>query len=74
MRESSFQTRISVPTDDVEPLMDALAEAGFLVLDSGERITTAGGLEGEATLEVATVPRQGEAAHADETLRRRDEA
>jgi hypothetical protein len=74
MREPSLKTRISVPTDDVEPLMDALSDAGFLVLDSGERITTAGGLEGEATLELVEVPSEKGASEADDAVERRDVA
>lgn len=56
MRESPFQTRISVPVDDVEPLMEALADSGLVVLDSGERVTTEDALEGEARLELLDLP------------------
>lgn len=64
MRESPFQTRINVPVDDVEPLMEALADSGFVVLDSGERVTTESDLEGEATLELLDLPDGQEVAEA----------
>lgn len=71
MRESPFQTRITAPVSDVEPLMEALADAGFMVLDSGERVTTEDALEGEATLELLDLPDGAEVPEAADPPRDR---
>lgn len=50
-----FSTTISVPSRDADRLMQTLADAGFLVLDNGSRITTDDALDGEANLEILWV-------------------
>jgi len=51
----AFETTLTVPTPQVRELMTRLARAGFLVLDTGERMTTDDGFEAEATLRLAHV-------------------
>jgi hypothetical protein len=51
----AFETTLTVPTPHVRELMARLARAGFLVLDTGERMTTDDGFEAEATLRLAHV-------------------
>ncbi len=53
MDPTGFSTRINVPTADAARFMRTLADHGFLVLDTGSRVTTDDDLYGEATLEVA---------------------
>lgn len=50
-----FATTISVPTRDAGRLMRHLADAGFLVLDNGTRVTTEEALDAEANLEIVWV-------------------
>jgi len=51
-----FTTTITCPTADVPALMKELARAGFLVLDTGHRITTDDGLFAEASLNLLRLP------------------
>jgi hypothetical protein len=51
----AFETTLTVPTAHVHELMGRLSRAGFLVLDTGERIATDDGLEAEALLRLAHV-------------------
>lgn len=74
MRDTTFQTSISVPSDDVEPLMEALADSGFVVLDTGDRITTESALEGEATLQVLDLPDDREALEHPDARREPQDA
>ncbi|HWG90293.1 MAG TPA: hypothetical protein VNZ52_05520 [Candidatus Thermoplasmatota archaeon] len=47
-----FSTSITCPTRDLSQIMKVLANAGFLVLDTGERISTDDGLFAEARLDI----------------------
>jgi len=49
----SFTTRMTLPARDVSALTALLTQAGFTVLDQGERITTDEGPDHEAALHVA---------------------
>ncbi len=51
-----FSTRISVPSDHARRLVRELTEAGFVVLDRGETITTEDDLDGESTLDILRLP------------------
>lgn len=51
-----FSTRICVSERDAPRLMTALATAGFIVLDRGERVSTEEGLFSEATLDLIVLP------------------
>lgn len=46
----AFETSVSVPTRHAHELMARLARAGFLVLDTGERVSTEDGVGAEAQL------------------------
>jgi hypothetical protein len=47
-----FETTITVPTQHLRDFTLRLADAGFLVLDRGERATTDDGWDAEAVLHV----------------------
>lgn len=49
----SFETTLTVPTPHVRELMNLLARAGFLILDTGERVLTDDG--DESTLRLAHI-------------------
>ncbi|MFA5860356.1 MAG: hypothetical protein WDA16_01545 [Candidatus Thermoplasmatota archaeon] len=51
----AFETTLTVPTAHVPEIMGRLSRAGFLVLDTGERVSTEESLEGEALLRLAHV-------------------
>lgn len=51
----AFETTLSVPTRHVRELMSRLAGAGFLILDTGERLATDEGPDAEATLRLLHV-------------------
>jgi len=58
-----FETTLSVPTRHVGELMSRLAGAGFLILDTGERLATDDGPDAEATLRLLHVaPHEAELA------------
>lgn len=65
------ETTITVPTDDLDFISDALAEAGLAVLDTGRRVTTDDGLEAEAILCIAEVgvEAEGQATRASTPVR-----
>ena len=48
----AFETTLTVPTPHLPELARRLAMAGFTVLDTGERVATEEGPEGEATVRV----------------------
>lgn len=47
---------MTVPTHHLRELTRRLRSAGFTVLDTGERVTTDEGPEGEATLRLLAIP------------------
>ena len=51
----AFETTVTVPTTHARELMTRLARAGFLVLDTGERVSTEDGLAAEAQLRLLHV-------------------
>lgn len=51
----AFETTLTVPTMHVPEIMGRLSRAGFLVLDTGERVSTEDSLEGEALLRLVHV-------------------
>lgn len=51
--------RMNVVMDDLSTLVDACCRAGWQIEDTGERITTEEGLDGEAVV-VVTVPAERE--------------
>ena len=58
-----FETTLTVPTRHVRDLMARLAGAGFLVLDTGDRLATDDGPDAEATLRLLhVVPGEADAA------------
>ena len=50
-----FETTLTVPTRHAHELMHRLAGAGFLILDTGERLATDDGPDAEATLRLLHV-------------------
>jgi hypothetical protein len=62
------ETRIDVPSDDVEWLSDRLAEAGLAVMDTGERVVTDHGEQ--AVLCAAEVDTDGQASMPRARVRR----
>jgi hypothetical protein len=50
-----FETTLCVPTRHVAELMNRLSGAGFLILDTGDRVATDDGPEAEATLRLLHV-------------------
>ena len=51
-----FETTLTVPTHHVRDLMRRLSGAGFTVLDTGMRVATDAGPDGEATLRLVHAP------------------
>lgn len=51
----AFETTVTVPTRHARELMALLAQVGFLVLDTGERVSTEDGLAAEAQLRLLHV-------------------
>lgn len=51
----AFETTITLPTQDLKELMRRLAHAGFLVLDTGDRVSTDDGTDAEATVRLLHV-------------------
>jgi len=51
-----FETTMTVPTRQLRELTTRLTKAGFTVLDTGQRIMTDDGPEGEATLRLLHIP------------------
>lgn len=51
-----FETTMNVPTRHLRELTSRLNQAGFTVLDTGARVTTDEGLEGEATVRLLHIP------------------
>ncbi len=66
------ETMVTVPSEDVEFVSDALAEAGLAVLDTGRRVTTEAGPGAETVLCIAelTGEREGEGTRASTPVRR----
>ena len=61
-----FETTMTVPTRQLRELTSRLTKAGFTVLDTGQRIMTDEGPEGEATVRLVHLPTmQVDFAHAD---------
>jgi hypothetical protein len=63
----ALETRISVPTRDLEAVTCMLAKAGCIVLDRGERTTTDDGEDAEATCHVLYLGEEAVAAEAETT-------
>lgn len=51
-----FTTTLTVPTAHARELMARLAQAGFTILDTGDRVTTDEGMDAEATLHLVHIP------------------
>jgi hypothetical protein len=51
----AFETTLTVPTPHIRELMSRLGKAGFLVLDTGERISNEDGVGAEATLKLVHI-------------------
>lgn len=51
----AFETTVTVPTAHARELMQRLARAGFLVLDTGDRVSTEDGVGAEAQLRLLHV-------------------
>jgi hypothetical protein len=51
-----FETTMTVPTRHLRELTSRLKLAGFTVLDTGARVTTDEGPDGEATLRIMQIP------------------
>lgn len=61
----AFETTVTVPTRHVHELMTRLARSGFLVLDTGDRVSTEDGVGAEAQLRLLHVtPDELDAAEA----------
>ena len=53
---TAFSTTLTVPTRHVKELMTRLSQAGFTLLDTGDRVATDEGHEAEATLHLLHAP------------------
>ena len=51
----AFETTLTVPTRDLPQFMTRLGKAGFLVLDTGDRVSTEDGEDAEATVRLLHV-------------------
>ena len=51
----SFETTLTVPTAHVSEIMTRLGQAGFLILDTGDRGSTEEGVGVEATLRLVHI-------------------
>lgn len=51
----AFETTLTLPTPHLKEFMLRLSKAGFLVLDTGERIATDDGSDAEATVRLLHV-------------------
>jgi hypothetical protein len=51
----AFETTLTVPTAHVLEVMTRLGKAGFLVLDTGDRVSSEEGVGAEATLRLAHI-------------------
>jgi hypothetical protein len=51
----AFETTLNLPTSHLSEFMTRLSKAGFLVLDTGERVATDCGPEAEATVRLLHV-------------------
>jgi hypothetical protein len=56
MTATTFSTTLTVPTRHVRELMARLAQAGFTILDTGERVSTDEGLDAEAMVHLVHLP------------------
>lgn len=52
-----FETTLTVPTRHLPELTKRLAEVGFHLLDTGQRVTTEDGPDGEATVRLFQMQR-----------------
>ena len=51
----AFETTVTLPTPHLADFMARMSRAGFLVLDTGERVATDGGPDAEATVRLLHV-------------------
>jgi hypothetical protein len=51
-----FETTMTVPTRHLPEIMTRLSKAGFTLLDTGHRVMTEDGPEGEATIRLMHIP------------------
>lgn len=66
-KTATRQIRMSVVLDDLSTLVDVCSQSGWSIEDTGERVTTEEGFDGEAVVVIA-VPQTRKRAVAPPTL------
>ena len=51
-----FETTLTIPTRQLREFTARMSRAGFTVLDTGTRVMTDEGVDGEATIRLVSIP------------------